>query len=175
MESIITLRCVEVRLPSTAVLMTTPTRRPSLSSTTLCRGCHGSSRSKCFQSCPSTTSSVPSSYVHKNSDLLFALLIYFMQVCRVWRHIAQDTSLWRHRYVELYQQYPDLLLHKKHQTEDVHIDLARLSWQSRYCQARTQVNWRMGIVQRLQLIAQGCRLLSVKLRQHSLVTLSEVR
>ncbi|ORY91903.1 F-box domain-containing protein [Syncephalastrum racemosum] len=107
------------------------------------------------------------------SKLPFNDLVRAQLVCRAWLHIAQDTALWRRRYVELYRQYPDLLLHKEHQTMDV--DLAHMSWQSRYCQARTQVNWRMGIVQRLQLIAQGCRLLSVKLRQHSLVTLSEVR
>lgn len=51
------------------------------------------------------------------------------------------------------------------------------SWQTRYCQAQTHANWRMGNVQRAKRIDDhdGSRLLSVKLKQHWLVTLSEVK
>lgn len=51
-----------------------------------------------------------------------------------------------------------------------------LSWKTRYCQAITLANWRMGTVQNLSKIDDnnGSRILSVKLRDKLLVTLAEV-
>lgn len=51
-----------------------------------------------------------------------------------------------------------------------------LPWKTRYCQAITFANWRMGTVQKLSKIDDndGSRILSVKLRDHLLVTLAEV-
>lgn len=56
------------------------------------------------------------------------------------------------------------------------IEASSLSWKTRYCQAITFANWRMGTVQKLNKIDENNgRLLSVKLREHLLVTLTEVR
>ena len=52
-----------------------------------------------------------------------------------------------------------------------------MSWQTKYCRAQTHANWRMGIVQRKQLISDHnkSRILSVKLKKNYLITLTEVR
>ncbi|KAI9265029.1 hypothetical protein BDA99DRAFT_40863 [Phascolomyces articulosus] len=50
-----------------------------------------------------------------------------------------------------------------------------MSWQTKYCRAQTHANWRMGIVQRKQLISDHnkSRILSVKLKKNYLITLTE--
>ena len=51
-----------------------------------------------------------------------------------------------------------------------------MTWQTKYCRAQTHANWRMGIVQRKQLISDHnkSRILSVKLKKNYLITLTEV-
>ena len=51
-----------------------------------------------------------------------------------------------------------------------------MSWHTKYCRAQTYANWRMGVVQRKQLIndQKKSRILSVKLKRHLLITLAEV-
>lgn len=55
------------------------------------------------------------------------------------------------------------------------VEASSLPWKTRYCRAITFANWRMGTVQKLNKIDENNgRLLSVKLREHLLVTLAEV-
>ncbi|KAL0082145.1 hypothetical protein F4703DRAFT_1121455 [Phycomyces blakesleeanus] len=103
--------------------------------------------------------------------LPFEDLVRVQLTCRRWRTIAQDISIWRTRYQSLCKKYPDIHLHL--QTTKIN-DLTNLSWQTRYCQAISSTNWRMGSVQRLcKISCEGGRILSIKLRANILVTLNE--
>lgn len=86
--------------------------------------------------------------------------------------MALDISIWRNRFQELNSRYTDIYAHKPSKL----IEANTLPWKTRYCQAITFANWRMGAVQKLSKIDDNnnCRLLSVKLKENLLVTLTEV-
>lgn len=79
------------------------------------------------------------------------------------------------RFTDIYAHQPSKL-----------IEANNLPWKTRYCQAITFANWRMGTVQKLSKIgdsdeeessstsSSSSRILSVKLRDQLLVTLAEV-
>lgn len=70
-------------------------------------------------------------------------------------------------------RFTDIYAHKPSKSIEANL----LPWKTRYCQAITFANWRMGTVQKLTKIDDDGpnRILSVKLRQNLLVTLAEVK
>ncbi|RCI03803.1 hypothetical protein CU098_002670 [Rhizopus stolonifer] len=105
------------------------------------------------------------------SLLSFQDLIRVQLTCRMWRRLALDASIWRKRFYELNSRFTDIYAHKP----NTWIESSSLPWKTRYCQAITFANWRMGTVQKLNKLDdnEGSRILSVKLRDQLLVTLSE--
>ncbi|ORX45723.1 hypothetical protein DM01DRAFT_157658 [Hesseltinella vesiculosa] len=98
------------------------------------------------------------------SMLRYEHLVQVQLCCRSWKCLAQDASLWKERCRSITQQHQDL---------DERKDTS-LSWLQRYCQLRTGLHWKLGIVERATLInISSSRLLSVKLRGKLLLTLSE--
>ncbi|GAA5804906.1 hypothetical protein HPULCUR_010415 [Helicostylum pulchrum] len=123
---------------------------------------------------------------HENNDLLslfprevvlqifsllsFQDLIRVQLTCRLWRRLTQDTSIWRNRLQDLNSRFTDIYAHMPSKS----VEASSLPWKTRYCRAITFANWRMGTVQKLNKIDENNgRLLSVKLREHLLVTLAE--
>ncbi|KAI8390056.1 hypothetical protein BD560DRAFT_185 [Blakeslea trispora] len=105
------------------------------------------------------------------SMLSFQDLIRVQLTCRMWRRFALDSSIWRKRYIELNSRFTDIYAHRPCKW----ITAAALPWKTRYCQAITFANWRMGTVQKLNKLddSGGSRILSVKLKDRVLVTLTE--
>ncbi|KAI8059003.1 hypothetical protein BC940DRAFT_12994 [Gongronella butleri] len=99
------------------------------------------------------------------SQLDFENLVQAQLTCRLWRSLAQDAYLWKRPCGAITSQHEDL---KNFGDDDA------LSWPARYCRLQSKLNWKMGAVQRVKLInVPTSRLLSVKLRDQLLLTLSE--
>jgi hypothetical protein len=114
------------------------------------------------------------------SLLSFHDLTKVQLTCKIWNRLAQDISIWRNRYVDLNTRFTDIYAHDPTKL------VIEVCWKTRYCQAITFANWRMGTVAKLSKIGAGeaaqqnngeeapARILSVKLRDQLLVTLAEV-
>ncbi|ORE15870.1 F-box domain-containing protein [Rhizopus microsporus] len=106
------------------------------------------------------------------SFLSFQDLVKVQLTCRLWYRLTQDSSLWKCRFQDLNARCTDIYAHNPTKLAET----CSLSWHKRYCQAITLTNWRMGATQRVIKINKdddSSRVLSVKLRDHLLVTLTE--
>ncbi|CAO3702869.1 unnamed protein product [Rhizopus stolonifer] len=101
--------------------------------------------------------------------LSFQDLIKVQSTCQLWRRLARDVSVWKSRFQALNSRITDIYAHNPTKK------ISTLSWQKRYCQAITFANWRTGSVQRLiKINKEDSRILSVKLKDNLLITLTEV-
>ncbi|KAK4516066.1 ubiquitin-40S ribosomal protein S27a [Mucor velutinosus] len=105
------------------------------------------------------------------SLLTFQDLITVQLTCRLWKRLTQDTSIWRSRLSQLNSRFVDIYAHQPAKS----VEATALPLKTRYCQAITFANWRMGTVQNATKLDDndGHRLLSVKLRDGLLITLAE--
>ncbi|KAL9541525.1 hypothetical protein MBANPS3_009081 [Mucor bainieri] len=105
------------------------------------------------------------------SLLTFQDLITVQLTCRLWKRLTQDASIWRSRLSQLNARFVDIYAHQPAKS----VEAAAMPLKTRYCQAITFANWRMGTVQQATKLDDndGHRLLSVKLRDGLLITLAE--
>ncbi|KAG1464534.1 hypothetical protein G6F56_005068 [Rhizopus delemar] len=106
------------------------------------------------------------------SRLSFEELVQVQLTCQTLYRLAQDNWIWERRLRILYSSFTDIYAHNSKKLSES----LCLPPKVRYCQAITLANWRLGLVQRETWLNMGHNhgeILSIKLRENLLVTLTE--